>query len=67
VHELDRHVWQSGQVALEPEAWRRVQQRLAAGPAWVLDGDLGPDDVLDARAARAFLRRVEGTEPVPDG
>ena len=53
VHELDQHFWQQGLLPLEPEAWAQTQQRLAAGPAWVLDGDLGPYDALQVRMGRA--------------
>ena len=53
VHELDAHFWQQGLVPLERQAWTEVQRRLAAAPAWVLDGDLGPYDALEVRAARA--------------
>jgi len=53
VHELDKHFWQQELLPLDPEAWRATQQHLAAGPAWVMDGDLGPYDVLEVRVARA--------------
>lgn len=53
VHELDKHFWQPGLVPIGPEAWTQAQQLLADEPSWVLDGDLGPHDVLDARLARA--------------
>ncbi len=53
VHELDEHFWQQGLLPLEPTAWEDRQQQLAAGRAWVLDGDLGPYDVLVARLRRA--------------
>jgi hypothetical protein len=53
VHELDEHFWQQGLHPLRPEQWRAVQLRLAAAPTWVMDGDLGPYDALDVRAARA--------------
>jgi adenylate kinase family enzyme len=53
VHELDAHFWQAGLVPLTPQAWQEAQQHLAAAPAWVLDGDLGPYDALEVRAARA--------------
>lgn len=53
VHELDTYFWQHGLLPMEPEAWRKTQQRLAAAPAWVMDGDLGPYDALDVRLPRA--------------
>jgi adenylate kinase family enzyme len=53
VHELDEYFWQQGLLPLDPAPWEEVQQRLAAGPAWVLDGDLGPYDSLAVRVRRA--------------
>ena len=53
VHELDQHFWLDGSTPLDEQEWRAVQQGLAASPTWVLDGDLGPYDALDARAAEA--------------
>lgn len=53
VIELDKHFWQPGSRALPPEAWAEVQLGLAAQPCWVMEGDLGPYDVLSSRPARA--------------
>ena len=53
VHELDKHFWQHGLLPLEPSTWQDLQRGLAVGRAWVLDGDLGPYDVLAARVRRA--------------
>jgi len=49
VVELDQQFWQPGQVATTPERWVAVQQELVADRAWILDGDLGPYDVLGRR------------------
>ena len=49
VYELDSYFWQSGLRPLSPADWRRTQMLLVSEPGWVLDGDLGPYDVLDAR------------------
>ncbi|WIX99824.1 DNA topology modulation protein FlaR [Amycolatopsis mongoliensis] len=50
VVELDSVFW--------PVGWSRVdwgvrQRELVAGPKWILDGDLGPYDALEVRAAAA--------------
>jgi hypothetical protein len=53
VVELDGRFWN---VALEPmpvEQWRAVQTQLAAQSAWIMDGDLGPYDVVEPRLRRA--------------
>ncbi len=49
VVELDREFWQDGLRPLSRTEWSAVQARLAAGEEWILDGDLGPYDVLDVR------------------
>ena len=51
--ELDKHFWQPVLLPLSPESWAKLQEELAALPAWVLDGDLGPYDLLTLRLARA--------------
>jgi adenylate kinase family enzyme len=51
--ELDQVVWQDGLRPLSRERWVEVQQRLSAGDRWILDGDLGPYDVLLPRLRRA--------------
>jgi adenylate kinase family enzyme len=53
VVELDREFWQTGLRPLSRTGWSSVQARLAAGEEWILDGDLGPYDVLDVRLRRA--------------
>ena len=53
VVELDREFWQGGLRPLSRTGWSAVQARLAAGEEWILDGDLGPYDVLDVRLRRA--------------
>jgi len=49
VIELDKVFWQSGLVARSAEAWTAIQAELAARPGWIMDGDLGPHDVLEPR------------------
>jgi adenylate kinase family enzyme len=53
VVELDKLFWQAGLVATPPDAWAALQQRLAAEERWIMDGDLGPYDVVEIRLRRA--------------
>ncbi|GHH40664.1 adenylate kinase [Lentzea cavernae] len=53
VVELDKHFWSPELEAMPPERWSEVQSGLAAGERWIMDGDLGPYDVLDVRLRRA--------------
>ena len=51
--ELDKVFWQSGLTALPPQQWIALQGRLVAGGGWILDGDLGPHDVVEVRLRAA--------------
>ncbi|MGI5499745.1 hypothetical protein [Lentzea sp. CA-135723] len=53
VVELDKHFWGPNLEPLPLELWEVVQGELAAAHEWVMDGDLGPYDVLDVRLRRA--------------
>ncbi len=53
VVELDTHFWPPDLTPMPHDRWREVQGRLVTGPGWILDGDLGPHDVLNVRLARA--------------
>jgi adenylate kinase family enzyme len=53
VIELDKHFWQPGLVALSRPRWAAVQGELASRESWIMDGDLGPYDVLDIRLRAA--------------
>src|ERR1700741_1362977 len=53
VIELDKVFWQPGLVATPRDDWVAVQKRLVAGEGWVLDGDLGPHDLVDIRLRAA--------------
>jgi adenylate kinase family enzyme len=53
VVELDHHFWSPALEPLSPEQWAAVQGELASGPEWILDGDLGPYDVIEVRLRRA--------------
>jgi adenylate kinase family enzyme len=53
VVELDKHFWSPDLTPLDHVAWAAVQRELAAADRWIMDGDLGPYDVLAPRLARA--------------
>ncbi|WP_326834684.1 DNA topology modulation protein FlaR [Amycolatopsis rhabdoformis] len=53
VVELDKAFWPPDLTPLPPSQWAAVQERLAAAPRWLLDGDLGPYDVLEPRLRAA--------------
>jgi adenylate kinase family enzyme len=51
--ELDAHFWSPTLQPPAPADWAEAQALLVAGDRWILDGDLGPYDVLEARLGRA--------------
>lgn len=53
VVELDKHFWQPGPAPMPKADWARVQAGLAAADQWIMDGDLGPYDLLPIRLQRA--------------
>jgi hypothetical protein len=53
VVELDKHFWPADLTPLTHEQWAARQRELVARPEWIMDGDLGPYDVLDVRLATA--------------
>ncbi len=53
VIELDKVFWDESLKALTPEEWRGLQSKVAAEEKWIMDGDLGPFDVLEPRLTRA--------------
>ncbi len=53
VIELDRHFWSPDLTPMPKDRWARVQHGLASGPGWIIDGDLGPYDVLPVRLRAA--------------
>ncbi len=73
VIELDTHFWPADLRAPSPQEWAAAQEDLVARPRWIMDGDIGPYDVLGvglrtadtvvlldfspARCARRALRR----------
>jgi adenylate kinase family enzyme len=53
VIELDKHFWRPGLTATPRDQWAAIQRQLAAPESWIMDGDLGPHDVLDVRMQAA--------------
>jgi hypothetical protein len=53
VIELDGRFWGPGPTAMPKAEWARVQAELARADRWIMDGDLGPYDVLPVRLQRA--------------
>jgi adenylate kinase family enzyme len=51
--ELDKVYWQQGVAPRSPEQWAALQRELAAKDAWIMDGDLGPYDIVDIRLRKA--------------
>jgi adenylate kinase family enzyme len=50
---LDDWFWQPGLMPLPEDRWVEVQERLAGRDRWIMDGDLGPYDVLRPRLEAA--------------
>jgi adenylate kinase family enzyme len=53
VIELDSIFWQPDLMATPRDRWEVVQQKLAAEGRWIMDGDLGPYDVVEVRLRAA--------------
>ncbi|MGI8333807.1 hypothetical protein ACRYCC_27985 [Actinomadura scrupuli] len=53
VIELDALFWKPDLTATAPARWAARQRELVRHEAWILDGDLGPYDVLDVRLQAA--------------
>ncbi len=53
VVELDKLFWQSGLAPTQQDQWAELQERLAQSDRWILDGDLGPHDVVEVRLRAA--------------
>jgi hypothetical protein len=53
VIELDKLLWQPGLVATPPGEWAAIQRTLTAQETWIMDGDLGPYDVISVRLRAA--------------
>src|SRR6266853_1973261 len=53
VIELDKVFWRPGLVAIPRDQWVVVQERFVAEEGWIMDGDLGPYDVVEVRLRAA--------------
>jgi adenylate kinase family enzyme len=53
VIELDEHFWRADLTPTPKDEWARIQRELTSGARWILDGDLGPYDVLSVRLRTA--------------
>jgi adenylate kinase family enzyme len=53
VIELDKVFWRQGLVATPRDQWVAVQEELVAKNGWIMDGDLGPYDAMEARLRAA--------------
>ena len=49
VIELDKIFWQPGLQPLPPDEWAKVQRKLIGQDSWIMDGDLGRYDAVEAR------------------
>jgi hypothetical protein len=55
VVELDKQFWSPDLEPMQKDDWRSLTAELAEEPVWILDGDLGPYDVLEPRLQRADM------------
>ena len=53
VIELDKLFWRPRLIATPPYQWAAIQRELLTHDSWIMDGDLGPHDVLDVRLQAA--------------
>ena len=53
VIELDKVFWGPGLVVTPRDQWMVLQERFVAEERWIMDGDLGPYDVVDVRLRAA--------------
>ena len=53
VIELDKIFWRPALVTTPRDQWVVVQEKLVAEEGWVMDGDLGPYDVVEVRLRAA--------------
>ena len=49
VIELDKLFWRPGLAPTPREEWAAIHRQLATRESWIMDGDLGPYDVLNIR------------------
>lgn len=53
VLELDKVFWQPGGVAMPQPQWAELQRQLIQQEEWIMEGDLGPYDVVEIRLRAA--------------
>jgi hypothetical protein len=53
VVELDSLFWDAQLRPTPPEIWTGIQESVISKPAWIIDGDLGPHDVIEPRLKAA--------------
>jgi len=53
VTELDKIFWQPGLIATPRQQWTEMQEQLALGDRWIMEGDLGPYDAVEVRLRAA--------------
>jgi adenylate kinase family enzyme len=53
VIELDKLFWRTGLVPTPRNQWVDLQKSLVARDAWIMEGDLGPYDVVEVRLRAA--------------
>ena len=53
VIELDKVFWQPGLLPTPRDQWVELQQKLVDEDQWIIDGDLGPYDAVEARLRAA--------------
>jgi adenylate kinase family enzyme len=53
VIELDKHFWHTDLTPAPLDEWAQTQRDLVDQANWIMDGDLGPYDVLDVRLRAA--------------
>jgi adenylate kinase family enzyme len=51
--ELDILFWRTGLISTPRDQWAALQNTLVARDAWIMDGDLGPYDVVEVRLRAA--------------
>jgi adenylate kinase family enzyme len=50
---LDKVFWRPGLLPTPPAEWVQVQQEIIRQEKWIMDGDLGPYDVVEERLRAA--------------
>src|SRR5215831_8360171 len=53
VVELDKVFWRPGLIETPRDQWAKLQQKLVLENEWIMDGDLGPYDVIEVRLQAA--------------